>query len=108
MTATTYGYQNTNGDWVTATWHNSFVSPTVTTVVVPEGTIADYDSYMSSVNSASDASYSAALESSSTSNARRSVSGARGSSNGSEWVGLGGWLATFVATAVAAYGIHAM
>ena len=49
MTATTYGYPDGQGNWLTATWTNSFVPLDEPTATWAEGTILDLDSYQQSV-----------------------------------------------------------
>ena len=51
MKTTTYGYDPGNGVWVTATWTASITGdPAEPTVIVPEGTIQDYNQYQSKIN----------------------------------------------------------
>lgn len=45
MTATTYGYKNQNGDWVTTEWTQSYTTPAEATAAVPSGTIQDLQEY---------------------------------------------------------------
>lgn len=45
MTATTYGYKNTAGDWVTTEWYQSYTAPEVATATYAEGTIMDLTQY---------------------------------------------------------------
>lgn len=45
-------YPDADGNYVAATWTASVTAvPTVATVIVPAGTIADYNTYQSSANS---------------------------------------------------------
>jgi len=52
MRTTTYWYDPGDGVWTVATWTASITAaPTVATAIVPEGTIIDYNSYQTVVNS---------------------------------------------------------
>lgn len=91
------------------TWRNSFVSPDVPTVVVPEGTIQGLDGYQSSVNdnlvSAADATPAAAM--------RRatipSIAGMAAAIGGEEWgAEMAPWFTAAAAIGVAGYAIAAL
>ncbi|KAL7423658.1 hypothetical protein Q5752_001240 [Cryptotrichosporon argae] len=97
MHTTTYWYEGSDGVWVEATWSNSFVVPTVATVIVPAGTIQDYAAYQESANSV----LYAAAESS---NAASSAGERRASVNHA----VAGWTAMAVGMAGAAWGVARM
>jgi len=72
MRTTTYYYDPGNGVWTVATWTASVTGPpAVATAIVPEGTIQDYQSYQTVVNSAVLASAEAAAVTGSTGGASR-------------------------------------
>lgn len=48
MTATTYGYKNQAGDWVTTEWTQSYTAPVEATAAVSQGTIQDLQQYKDS------------------------------------------------------------
>lgn len=48
MTATTYGYKNQAGDWVTTQWTQSYTAPTEATAAVSSGSIQGLQEYKDS------------------------------------------------------------
>lgn len=48
MTATTYGYKNQAGDWVTTEWYQSYTAPSEATATYSEGRILDLQEYKDS------------------------------------------------------------
>jgi hypothetical protein len=92
MKTTTYWYDPGNGVWTSAVWTASVTAePTVATAIVPEGTIAQYNTYQSAVNSKVLASAEAAV-SNSTGAADR----------------MAGWSMTMVGLAAGAAGVGAL
>jgi uncharacterized membrane protein len=76
MRTTTYWYDPGNGVWTSAVWTASVTAaPQDVTAIVPEGTIADYQTYQSAINSKVFASAEAAAASGASSAAGRNTGG---------------------------------
>lgn len=74
MRTTTYWYDPGSGVWTSAVWTASVTAePTAVTAIVPAGTIADYESYQSSINANIFASAEAANKSSAATAAGRGI-----------------------------------
>lgn len=54
MTATTYGYKNQAGDWVTTEWTQSWTAPAEATAEVSQGTIQGMQEYKDAQKSFTD------------------------------------------------------
>lgn len=77
MTATTYGYKNQAGDWVTTEWTQSYTAPVEATADVAAGTIQDLQEYKDQQKGMTDKAVQpgSAKQGSSSGAGRRAVSG---------------------------------
>lgn len=90
MTATTYGYKNQAGDWVTTEWTQSWTAPAEATAAVSQGSIQGMQEYKDAQKSFTD-------------KAVQPGSAKQGSSSGAERVAAGGAAALLAAVAFFAF-----